>query len=134
MPRTSLGLEVQITKEYLGFNTHLAYLAPMWEEVLRADTFRPARGATVARVIDGSLTRRPLSVMAGVANTVSDRNWSGSQFDQANWFAFGRLAWNPQASARDIAHDWVRMTWANDTATVGTVTHMMKTSRQTIVD
>ena len=134
MPRTPLGLEVQITKEYLGFNTHLAYLGPLWQEVLRSDTYRPRRGATVARVIDGSLDHRALTVMAGVANTGTSRTWSGSSFDQANWYAFGRLAWNPDASTRDIAGDWVRMTWGNNPAVVGPVTTMMMSSRQTVVD
>lgn len=134
MPRTALGLEVQITKEYLGFNTHLAYLAPMWEEVLRSDTFRPRRGATVARVIDGSLDRRSLTAMAGVPNTGSARTWSGSHFDQANWYAFGRLAWNPYAPSRAIAEEWVRMTWGNAPAIVLPVTAMIMESRQDVVD
>ena len=134
MPRTALGLEVQITKEYLGFNTHLAYLAPMWSEVLQADTWREGRGSTVARVIDGSLDGHRLTVMAGVANTGTVRNWSGSHFDQANWYAFGRLAWNPDASPRAIAREWTRMTWSNAPAVVAPITAMMLTSRQLVVD
>src|SRR5690606_42122791 len=92
MPNTKLMLEAQITKEYLGFSTHLSFLAPMWEEVLRADT---GRGGTVAEIIASA-------GMAGVANTGSDRNWSGSHFDQANWYAFGRLAWNPGLPSEQI--------------------------------
>jgi alpha-glucuronidase len=134
MPKTPLGLEVQITKEYLGFATHLVYLGTMWEEVLRADTFRRGPGSSVARVIDGSLEGHRLSAMAGVANIGSDRNWSGSIFDQANWYAFGRLAWNPQASARDIAEEWVRKTFGDDPRLVSTVTGMMMGSRQAAVD
>lgn len=134
MPRTALGLEVQITKEYLGFNTHVAYLAPLWAEVLRADTSREGKGSTVARVIDGSLDRHRLTAMAGVANTGTARNWSGSHFDQANWYAFGRLAWNPGASPRAIAREWTRMTWSNAPAVVAPVTTMMMASRQAVVD
>ncbi|WP_242417302.1 alpha-glucuronidase family glycosyl hydrolase [Sphingomonas panni] len=129
MPRTPLMMEVQITKEYLGFATHLAYLGPMWEEVLRSDTWRPRKGTTVADVLE-----RPggLSGMAGVANVGTDRNWSGSQFDQANWYAFGRLAWNPDERASDIARDWAAMTWGQ--AVAEPVAAMMLRSRQAVVD
>ena len=128
MPRTPLMMEVQITKEYLGFATHLAYLGPMWEEVLRSDTYRPRRGMTVAKV----LAQSRLSGMAGVANVGTDRNWSGSQFDQANWYAFGRMAWNPDDRASDIARDWAAMTWGP--AVADPVAAMMLQSRQAVVD
>jgi len=125
VPHTNVALEVQVTKEYLGFNTHLAYLGTMWEEVLRSRTWRPRPSATVADSI---------SAMAGVANTGTDRNWSGSHFDQANWFAFGRLAWNPELPAQSIAEEWTRMTWGNDPAVVRRVVPMMMGSRQAVVD
>ena len=128
MPRTPLMMEVQITKEYLGFATHLAYLGPMWEEVLRSDTYRPRRGMTVAKV----LAQSGLSGMAGVANVGTDRNWSGSQFDQSNWYAFGRMAWNPDDRASDIARDWAAMTWGP--AAADPVAAMMLRSRQAVVD
>jgi alpha-glucuronidase len=72
--------------------------------------------------------------MAGVANTGSSRSWSGSQFDQANWYAFGRLAWNPNASAKSIAEEWTRMTWGNDPRVVSAIVPMMMKSRQAVVD
>lgn len=125
MPATPLAIELQITKEYLGFATHLAYLGPMWEEALDADTHRPARGSPVAGT---------LAAMAGVANVGADRNWSGSHFDQANWHAFGRLAWDPSRGARDIAEQWVRMTFGNDPAFVAPAVGMMMESRQAVVD
>ena len=134
MPETPLAMELQITKEYLGFATHLVYLGPMWEEVFAADTFRPAAGTTVAEVIDGSAHGYRHTVMAGVANIGSDRNWSGSQFDQANWYAYGRLAWNPALEARGLAEEWVRMTWGNDPALVAPVVGMMMGSHQAVVD
>jgi alpha-glucuronidase len=118
-------MEVQITKEYLGFNTHVAYLGTMWEEALKSRTARPNPNSIVAD---------SLSAMAGVANTGTDRNWSGSQFDQANWYAFGRLAWNPRGSARSIADEWTRMTWGNDLHLVATVVGMMMGSRQAVVN
>jgi alpha-glucuronidase len=134
MPKTPLMLEVQITKEYLGFATHLAYLAPLFRETLQAGTFAHGAGSTVAKVIDGSLDGHALSGIAGVANIGSDRNWTGSHFDQANWHAFGRLAWNPDADPRAIADDWVRMTFSNDPAVVAPVVDMMLGSRQAVVD
>ncbi len=134
MPATPLVMEFQITKEYLGFSTHMAYLGPLYEEVLRADTHAVGAGSTVAKVVDGSLHGHALSGIAGVANIGSDRNWSGSHFDQANWFAYGRLAWDPEASSRDIAEDWVRMTFSNDPAFVEPVVGMMMASREAVVD
>jgi alpha-glucuronidase len=134
MPRTPLMLEVQITKEYLGFATHLAYLGTMYAEVLRADTYARGPGSTVAKVIDGSLHGYRRTGIAGVANIGTDRNWSGSHFDQANWYAFGRLAWNPELSAEDIASEWVRLTFGNDSKLVTRVVDMMMKSRQAVVD
>lgn len=134
MPKTPLMVEFQLTKEYLGFATHLVYLGTLFEETLRADTWARGKGSTVARVIDGSLDGHRLTGMAGVANVGSDRNWTGSQFDQANWYAFGRLAWDPQQSARAIAADWVRMTYSNDPRFVAPVVDMMMASREAVVD
>jgi alpha-glucuronidase len=134
MPRTPLVLEVQITKEYLGFATHLAYLGPLYEEALRFDTLAKGPGSTVARVIDGSLHGHARSGIAGVSNVGADRNWTGSTFDQANWYAFGRLAWNPSRSSRDIAEEWVRMTFSNDSRFVAPVVALMMGSREAVVN
>ncbi|MBO9545733.1 alpha-glucuronidase family glycosyl hydrolase [Caulobacter sp.] len=134
MPKSNLGMEFQITKEYLGFSTHLVYLGPMYEETLRADTMAKGKGSTVAKVVDGQLDGRKLTVMAGVANIGTDRNWSGSQFDQANWYVFGRLAWDPEASTKDIATDWAKMTFSNDPRFVKPVVEMMMGSREATVD
>jgi len=134
MPKTPLMMEFQITKEYLGFATHLVYLAPMYQETLEADTHRRGPGSTVARVIDGSLHGYALTGMAGVANIGADRNWSGSHFDQANWYAYGRQAWNPSLEARDIAEEWVRMTFSNEADVVAPVVGMMMGSREAAVD
>jgi len=134
MPKTPLMMEFQITKEYLGFATHLVFLGSAWEEVLRADTHRRGKDSTVAKVIDGTLHGHRLTGMAGVANVGTDRNWSGSQFDQANWYAFGRLAWDPHLAARGIAEEWARMTWGNEPAVVMPVLAMMSASHQAVVD
>lgn len=134
MPKTNLALEVQITKEYLGFATHLVYLGTMWKEVLDSDTQARGPGSTVTKVIDGSLFGNKLTAMAGVSNVGTDRNWSGSEFDQANWYAFGRLAWDPDLSTRTIAEDWARMTFSNNKAFVEPVVDMMMGSREAVVD
>jgi alpha-glucuronidase len=134
MPRTPLMMEFQITKEYLGFATHLAYLGPMWEEVLQSDTFRPREGVTVADTLDTPVRPGAVTGMAGVANIGTDRNWSGSQFDQANWYAFGRFAWDPDSKSDAIARDWARMTWSDDPATVDAIVAMMGGSREAVVD
>jgi alpha-glucuronidase len=134
MPETPLMMEFQITKEYLGFATHLAYLGTMWEEALRADTFAKGPGSTVAKVIDGELHGYKLTGMAGVANIGTDRNWSGSHFDQANWFAYGRFAWDPELSARAIAEQWTRMTFGNQPQLVAGTLDMMMRSREAVVD
>jgi alpha-glucuronidase len=134
MPKTPLMMEFQITKEYLGFATHLAYLAPMYEEALDSDTLTKGKGSTVAKVVDGELHGYRLTGMAGVSNIGADRNWSGSHFDQANWFAFGRLAWDPYLSSKSIAEEWVQMTFTSDPAFVAPVVAMMMGSREAVVD
>jgi alpha-glucuronidase len=133
MPKTPLMLEFQVTKEYLGFATHLVYLGTLYQETLQADTRRGKR-ATVARVVEGAVDGHALSGIAGVANIGADRNWCGSIFDQANWYAFGRLAWDPQGDAQAIAEDWVRMTFGNEPALVAPVVGMMMASHQAAVD
>jgi len=133
MPSTPLALELQITKEYLGQDTHLAYLGPLYEEVLKSDTFVGGAGATVAKVIDGSLHNYTTTAIAGVANVGDDANWSGSQFNQANWYVFGRMAWNPDVSAKAVADEWVRQTFSNDPAVVAPVVDMMMDSREALV-
>lgn len=133
MPRTPLMLEFQITQEYLGCATHLVYLAPMFKETLTADTCCNGADSTVARVVDGSLDGRITSGMAGVANTGTDRNWCGHPFAAANWYAFGRLAWDHQLSAEQIAEEWLRMTFSNDSHFVQQASHMMIDSREAVV-
>ncbi|HEY4082105.1 MAG TPA: alpha-glucuronidase family glycosyl hydrolase [Burkholderiaceae bacterium] len=134
MPKTQMAMEFQITKEYLGFATHLAYLGPLFEETLRSDT-HVAPGATVAKVIDGSLYNDGrITVMAGVSNIGSDRNWTGSHFDQANWYVFGRMAWDPELSAESVAREWIAQTWGHDPKLMSTVLPMMMGSREAVVD
>ncbi|WP_437476229.1 alpha-glucuronidase family glycosyl hydrolase [Sorangium sp. So ce1014] len=134
MPKTPLVLELQITKEYLGEDTHLAYLGPMFEEVLKADTHADGAGSTVARVIDGTLHDYATTAIAGVANVGDDANWTGSHMNQANWYVFGRLAWNPDLSSESIAEEWVRQTFSSDPVVREPVVEMMMKSRDALAD
>ena len=134
MPQTSLALEVQITQEYLGHATHLVYLAPMWRECLDADTHAKGPGSTVRRVVDGSLDGHQLTGVAGVANTGAQRNWTGHPLAQANWYAFGRLAWDLDASPRQIAQEWAAMSLSRDPAAVAKIAPLLVESHQAAVD
>ncbi len=134
MPATPLMMEFQITQEYLGQGTHLVYLAPLFKECLDADTYAKGKGSEVAKVINGSLDNHDLTGIAGVSNIGDDRNWCGHPFAQANWYAFGRLAWNLSMSSEDIAEEWIRMTFSNNQQFVEPVKKMMLQSRETAVN
>ena len=134
MPKTPLAMEVQITKEYTGFATHLVYLAPQYKETLESDTYAKGKGSEVAKVIDGTLSGYLHTGIAGVANIGTDRNWSGSHFDQANWYAFGRLAWDHTLGAESVADEWIRMTFSNQEAFIKPVKKMMMQSWEAVVD
>ena len=109
--------ELQITQEYLGQSKHLTYLAPMWKEFF--EFVNPDR----------------LKGIAGVANIGDDANWCGHPFSQANWYAFGRLAWNPSLTAEEIAHEWLVQTYENqDEKFTKPVEMMMMTSREACVN
>ena len=131
---TKMMMEFQITQEYLGFSNHLAYHGTTWEECLDSDTYRDGPGSTVAKMV---------TAIAGVANTGQDPNFSGYVFAQANWYAFGRLAWNPELGAEEIADEWVRQTFlkpegmkdkAFDKKFVGPVKDILMASREAVVD
>ena len=148
MKKTPLMAELQITQEYLGHSNHLVFLSPMWEEFLKADTYCNGKGATVAKVTDGHVFGNKLSAIAGVANIGKDVNWTGHHFAQANWYAFGRLAWNNQMTSEQIADEWIKMTFTLPLAKETTVApnsmsvadfqlsvkKMMLASHQTAVD
>lgn len=111
MKKTAVMPEFQITQEYLGFSNHLAFLAPMWKECLDSDTYMQGEGSTIARVTDGSLFPHSLTAIAGVTNIGDDTNWCGHPFAQANWYAFGRLAWKHSLSSEQIGEEWLRQTF-----------------------
>lgn len=132
--KTPLAIEFQITQEYLGFSTHLVFLPKLFEEILDIDTYQKGTGSTIAKIIDGSLYGNKLTTMAGVANIGTDLNWTGHPFAQANWYGFGRLAWDPNLSSGQIADEWIRATYTNDKAFVEPIKKMMLTSREAVVN
>jgi alpha-glucuronidase len=140
MRQTAEMVEFQITQEYLGHSNHLVYLAPLFKEVLDSDTYCEGPGSTITKVTDGTIRptarvgKTSLSAIAGVANTGDNVNWTGHHFGQSNWYAFGRLAWNPSLTSEQIADEWLKMTFTKDEGFVAPVKEMMLTSRETCVD
>ncbi|MCI1683189.1 MAG: alpha-glucuronidase [Bacteroides sp.] len=116
MKRTKEMVEFQITQEYLGASNHLVYLGPLWKEFFNL------------------VSPSSLKAIAGVANIGTATNWCGHPFAQANWYAFGRLAWNPQLSAKEIADEWIKQTFTSNAAFVKPVTDMMLQSREAAVN
>jgi len=134
MPQTPLVMEFQLTQEYLGQGTHLVYEGPLFKEVLDADTYSKGKGSKVAKVIDGSLEDYPATGIAGVANIGNERNWTGHPFGQANWYAYGRLAWDHELSSEQIADEWLRQTFTNEPHFVSGAKKIMMMSRETLVN
>jgi alpha-glucuronidase len=130
MEHTNQALELQITQEYTGQSRMLTYLAPMWEEVLKADT---GGAGPVGGVVDGSTQPHADSAIVGVANLGNSDNLTGHHFAQANLYAFGRLAWDWTLGSEAIAREWTRMTWSNDAPVVDTIVKMMMGSREALV-
>lgn len=108
--------ELQITQEYLGQSKHLVYLAPMWKEFF------------------SFVSPNKLKGIAGVANIGDDVNWCGHHFSQANWYAFGRLAWNPNLSAEEVADEWIAQTFTSNPRFSKPIKEVMMASRETCVD
>jgi alpha-glucuronidase len=134
MPATPLMMEFQLTQEYLGQGTHLVYEAPMFKEVLETDTYVKGKNTTVAKIMDGSVYGDSLTGMAGVSNIGNERNWTGHVFGQANWYTLGRLAWDHQLSGEQIADEWIRQTFSNESFTVQTIKDIMMGSHETLVN
>ncbi len=134
MPQTPLLMEFQITQEYLGYATHLAYLGSMFEETLQSDTYNKGKGSTVSKVLQDYKRSHGISGIAGVSNIGSDLNWTGHLFGQANWHAFGRMAWNPDLSAKEVGEEWARMTFSNSNKVLSPVMDILLTSREAVVN
>ena len=126
--RTNEAVELQITQEYTGQQRHLCFLPSMWQEVLDFDLHADG-GSTLAKDLAAGRTfHRPLGGFAGVANVGMDENWLGHPLAMANLYGFGRLAWNPGLSARDIAEEWTELSFGNDPTVVRTITSMLLVS------
>ena len=134
LKKTKMMPEFQITQEYLGQANHLVFLAPLWKECLDADTYSAGKGSTVAKITDGTLYANNLSAISGVANTGEDTNWCGHHFAQANWYAYGRMAWNNKLLPENIAREWLKMTFSQNEDFVKPVTELMLQSREAAVD
>jgi alpha-glucuronidase len=134
MKATPLVAEFQLTQEYLGFATHLAYLGTIIDEALASDTHAAGPGSTVARAVDGTLRGTGAGGVAAVANVGGDRNWCGHPFAQANWYAYGRLAWDPDLGAEAVAREWLPMTFTGDARFVEPALRMMLDSREAVVN
>lgn len=137
LKKTPIMPELQITQEYLGQSNHLVFLSPMWEECLDADTYCNGHGSTIGKVTDGTIFGNKISAIAGVSNIGEDTNWCGHHFAQANWYAFGRLAWNNTLTSEEIADEWIQQTFQTpqiQNTEFETILKMMLTSHQTAVD
>jgi alpha-glucuronidase len=125
LEKTNEAIELQITQEYTGQQRHLCYLVPMWKEVLDFDLHAHDAGTPVRDLVAGRTFHRPLGGFVGVSNVGRDPNWLGSHLAMANLYGFGRLAWNPRLTARQIAEEWTRLTFGEDPTVRATVGHML---------
>lgn len=131
--KTNIMAELQITQEYMGHSNHMVYLAPMWKECLDADTYQMGEGSTIAMITEGITHGNGISAIAGVANIGDSVNWCGHHMAQANWYAFGRLAWNPDLEPEQIAKEWLCQTFTNNEKFVEPVSDMMLASHEACV-
>ncbi len=134
MPNTQMAVEFPVTKEYTGQGVDVSYTGFLYEEIYQSDTYQYGKGSTVAKIVEGAFTHQKLTGTAGVANAGNDRNWTGTIFNQANWYAFGRFAWNPQARARAVGEEWTRMTFGNAPEVVAPVLDILMKSFPVLID
>ena len=131
MEKTNMMMEFQVTQEYFGFATHLAYQGPLFEEALRTETYVKGEGSSIGNILEGKVFNNTKHTgMAAVINPGTDRNWTGHPFVQSSWYAFGRMAWDHTISAESAAEEWLRMTFSNDEKFIAPVKQMMLTSRE----
>ncbi len=133
MDKTNQAIEVQITQEYTGHHVSLCYLGTEWEEIFKTDTYANGEGTLVGEVLDGTAQGQIDTAIVGVNNIGNSPNMCGNDFSQANFFSFGRQAWDWTLNAEDIAEDWTRMTWSNDDEVVETIVAMMMGSYEALV-
>jgi alpha-glucuronidase len=134
MPKTPVTPELQITQEYMGGSDDMVYLGTMWEEFFQSDTYAQGAGSTISKITDGSLFGHQLTAIMAIGNHGRNTNWCGHHFAQANWYAFGRLAWNNTLSAETIAREWLSLTFTPNSEFVEPALDMMMRSHKAIVD
>ncbi|WP_431085993.1 alpha-glucuronidase family glycosyl hydrolase [Paenibacillus sp. 8b26] len=144
---TQVLLEFQITQEYTGQQRHLCYLVPQWKEVLDFDTYAQGKGSTIKRIVSGSLgsngspaspssTKYTNYGIAAVTNIGADTNWTGHLLAQSNLYGYGRLAWDPELSADEIADEWVRLTFGGhrNRSYTGNSKHLVPAIKKMLLD
>jgi alpha-glucuronidase len=132
LEKTNQVIELQITQEYFGQARHTVFLVPMWKEVLDFDMrARPGVATPVKALVAGKVFGRPSGGMIGVSNVGLDENWYGNHMSQANLYGYGRLAWNPDLSSKQIVDEWTRLTFGDDPKVVETVNSIQLTSWRT---
>lgn len=129
MEKTNVALELQITQEYTGQQKDLCYLPTMWKEILDFDTYAKGKGSIVAKVVNGSLFGMKYGGIVGVSNIGDSKSWTGHPLAQANLYGFGRLAWNPELSPKEIAEEWTKLTFGHDEQVINTIVSMLMASR-----
>jgi len=131
LEKTSQAVELQITQEYMGQARHMVYLVPMWKETLDFDMHITDAPTPVKALVAGQVFHRPPGGLVGVANVGLDENWAGNHLSMANLYGFGRLAWDPDLSARRLAGEWTRLTFGDDPKVVETITGLLLSSWRT---
>ncbi|MRH42779.1 alpha-glucuronidase [Aquibacillus halophilus] len=125
MEKTNQMMEFQVAQEYTGQQKDLCYLVPQWKEYFDFDTHAKGEGSTVKTIVDGSMYNYRYSGVAAVSNIGNDINWTGNTLAQANFYGYGRLIWDPELGAEEIAEEWVQSTFGNDPLVVETIKGML---------
>ena len=128
LKQTNQAIELEITQEYTGQQRHLCFLAPLWKEVLDFDMHANGSGTPVKDLVTGKTFHRPLGGFVGVSGVGLDANWLGNPLALANLYGFGRLAWDPNLSARDVVEEWTRLSFGADPLVVRTIDELQLAS------
>jgi alpha-glucuronidase len=135
LSQTPAMMEFQVTQEYTGQGTHLVFMAPYWKEVLQTETFVQEKGgSTIQSIIEGKVFSFHHTGIAGVSNIGNVTNWCNHPFAQANWYAYGRLAWDTGLTSAQIANEWLRMTFSNNPDFINVAQSMMLNSYEHMVN
>jgi alpha-glucuronidase len=131
LEHTNQAIELQVTQEYFGQAHHAVFLVPMWKETLDFDMHAKAVATPVKALVAGKVFNRPTGGFVGVVNIGLDDNWTGNHLSQANLYGYGRLAWNPDLSSKEINDEWTKLTFSNDPKVLQVVSQIQLTSWRT---